>query len=32
VNQFVVGVIRNKMGEGFIVDINAPQDALLGGL
>lgn len=31
-NHFVIGVVKNKVGDNFIVDINAPVDATLGGL
>jgi len=31
-NQFVIGIIKNKFGEFFNVDINAPLDANLEGL
>lgn len=31
-NHFVIGVIKNKTGENFIVDINAPMDGILGNL
>ena len=31
-NHFVVGVIKNKIGDNFIVDINAPMEGILGGL
>ena len=32
VNHFVIGTIKNRTGESFIVDINAPLDGTLGGL
>jgi exosome complex component RRP40 len=31
-NHFVVGVIKNKIGDNLLVDINAPLDATLPGL
>lgn len=31
-NDFVIGVIKVKTSETFIVDIGAPMDAVLGGL
>lgn len=31
-NHFVIGVIKNKIGDNFLVDINAPLDAILPGL
>jgi exosome complex component RRP40 len=32
VNQFAIGIIKNRIGETFIVDINAPHDGSLGAL
>jgi exosome complex RNA-binding protein Rrp4 len=32
VNQFVIGIIKNRIGDNFVVDINAPHDGMLGGL
>lgn len=31
-NHFVIGVIKNKIGENFLVDLNAPLDGTLPGL
>jgi exosome complex RNA-binding protein Rrp4 len=31
-NHFVVGIIKNRVGDNFMVDINAPMDGVLGGL
>ena len=30
--HFVVGIIKNRVGENFIVDVNAPVDGTLGNL
>ena len=31
-NHFVVGIIKNRAGDNYIVDINGPVDATLGNL
>jgi len=31
-NQFVVGTIKNKTADNFIIDINSPMDGILGVL
>ena len=31
-NNFVVGIIKAKVGDNFVVDINGPVDGILGSL
>jgi exosome complex component RRP40 len=31
-NHFVVGIIKSRVGDNYIVDINAPVDGILGNL
>lgn len=31
-NDLVIGVIKSRFPEHYVVDINAPTDAILGGL
>lgn len=31
-NHFVIGIVKNRVGENVIIDINAPLDGVLGGL
>jgi exosome complex RNA-binding protein Rrp4 len=31
-NHFVIGIVKNRVGDNVIVDINAPLDGVLGGL
>lgn len=31
-NHFVVGTVKGKTGDSFIIDINSPLDGILAGL
>ena len=31
-NQFLIGIIKNRVGDNYLVDINAPTQATLPGL